>query len=85
VNQLEQARKGIATTTIKEVASSEGIEPQCIVEEMAAGHIIIPQNKHHTTISPIGIGKQPSPPSALGRDYAPRSMPISAPPKTIMI
>jgi phosphomethylpyrimidine synthase len=57
VNQLEQARKGIATTTIKEVASSEGIEPQCIVEEMAAGHIIIPQNKHHTTISPIGIGK----------------------------
>ena len=57
MNQLEQVRKGIATTAIKEVASSEGIEPQCIVEEMAAGHIIIPQNKHHTTISSIGIGK----------------------------
>lgn len=57
MNQLEQARKGIATAAIKEVASSEGVEPQCIVEEMAAGHIIIPQNKHHTTISSIGIGK----------------------------
>jgi len=57
VNQLEQVRKGIATAAIKEVASSEGVEPQCIVEEMAAGHIIIPQNKTHTTISPIGIGK----------------------------
>jgi phosphomethylpyrimidine synthase len=57
VNQLEQVRKGIATAAIKEVASSEGVEPQCIVEEMAAGHIIIPQNKHHTTISSIGIGK----------------------------
>lgn len=57
MNQLEQVRKGIATAAIKEVASSEGVEPQCIVEEMAAGHIIIPQNKTHTTISPIGIGK----------------------------
>ena len=57
MNQLEQVRKGIATAAIKEVASSEGVEPQCIVEEMAVGHIIIPQNKTHTTISPIGIGK----------------------------
>ena len=57
MNQLEQVRKGIATAAIKEVASSEGVEPQCIVEEMVAGHIIIPQNKTHTTISPIGIGK----------------------------
>jgi phosphomethylpyrimidine synthase len=57
VNQLEQARKGIATKDIGEVASSEGVDPQFIIEGMAAGHIIIPRNKNHTTIPPIGIGK----------------------------
>lgn len=57
VNQLEQVRKGLATKTIEEVASSEKVDPQYIVEEMAAGHIIIPRNKNHTSISPLGIGK----------------------------
>ncbi len=57
MNQLEQARKGIATKDIGEVASSEGVDPQFIIEGMAAGHIIIPRNKNHTTIPPIGIGK----------------------------
>ena len=57
MNQLEQARKGIATKDIEEVASSEGVDPQFIIEGMAAGHIIIPRNKNHTTIPPIGIGK----------------------------
>ncbi|KPJ60304.1 MAG: phosphomethylpyrimidine synthase [Deltaproteobacteria bacterium DG_8] len=57
MNQLEQVRKGLVTKAIEEVASSEGIDPQFIVEEMVAGHIIIPRNKHHTSISPIGIGK----------------------------
>lgn len=57
MNQLEQVRKGLATKTIEEVASSEGVDPQFIVEEMAAGHIIIPRNTYHATISPIGIGK----------------------------
>jgi len=57
VNQLEHARKGLVTKAIEEVATSEGVDPQCIVKEMAAGHIIIPRNRHHTSISPIGIGK----------------------------
>ncbi|MGB6120791.1 MAG: phosphomethylpyrimidine synthase ThiC, partial [Bacteroidota bacterium] len=57
VNQLEQARKGIVTKDMEEVASSEGLDIQFIVEEMVAGHTIIPRNKNHTTIPPIGIGK----------------------------
>ena len=57
MNQLEQARKGIVTKAIEEVASSEGVAPHFIIEEMAEGHIIIPRNKKHATISPIGIGK----------------------------
>lgn len=57
MNQLEHARKGLATKEIEEVATFEGVEPQFIVKEMAAGHTIIPRNNHHTSISPIGIGK----------------------------
>jgi phosphomethylpyrimidine synthase len=57
VNQLEHARQGTVTREMEEVATSEGIDPQFILEEMAAGHIIIPRNKRHTTIAPIGIGK----------------------------
>ena len=57
MNQLEQVRKGIVTKDIEEVASSEGLDIQFIVEEMVAGHTIIPRNKNHTTIPPIGIGK----------------------------
>ena len=57
MNQLEHARQGTVTREMEEVATSEGIDPQFILEEMAAGHIIIPRNKRHTTIAPIGIGK----------------------------
>jgi phosphomethylpyrimidine synthase len=57
VNQLEQARKGIVTKDMEEVASSEGLDIQFIIEEMVAGHTIIPRNKNHTTIPPLGIGK----------------------------
>jgi phosphomethylpyrimidine synthase len=57
VNQLEHARQGTVTREMKEVATSEGIDPQFILEEMTAGHIIIPRNKNHTAIAPIGIGK----------------------------
>jgi phosphomethylpyrimidine synthase len=55
--QLEQARKGIVTKAMEAVASSENLDPQVIVDGMAAGHIIIPRNKNHTGLSPCGIGK----------------------------
>jgi len=57
VNQLEHAMKVTVTKAMEEVAISEGVEPQFIVAEMAAGHIIIPRNNRHTSIAPIGIGK----------------------------
>ena len=57
MNQLEQARQNTITREMEEVATSEGVTSQFILEEMAAGHIIIPRNKHHATIPPLGIGK----------------------------
>jgi phosphomethylpyrimidine synthase len=56
-NQLEQARKGVTTREMEEVASSEHLDSQVIVDGMAAGHIIIPRNKNHAAIAPLGIGK----------------------------
>ena len=56
-NQLEQARRGVITREMQEVASSERLDSQVIVEGMAAGHIIIPRNKNHAAIAPLGIGK----------------------------
>ena len=56
-NQLEQARRGVITREMEEVASAEGLDSQVIVEGMAAGHIIIPRNKNHAAIAPLGIGK----------------------------
>lgn len=57
MNQLEQVRNGMVTKELEEVASSEKLDIQFIIEEMAAGHTIIPRNKNHATIPPIGIGK----------------------------
>jgi phosphomethylpyrimidine synthase len=39
------------------VASSENLDGQVIADGMAAGHIIIPRNANHTSLSPCGIGK----------------------------
>ena len=55
--ELEQARKGILTDSMKAVASSEQVDAHLLLEGMAAGHSIIPLNRKHTTIAPCGIGK----------------------------
>ena len=55
--ELEQARQGILTESMKTVASSEQVDPGMLLGEMAAGHIIIPRNRRHATIAPCGIGK----------------------------
>jgi phosphomethylpyrimidine synthase len=55
-NQLEQARSGVITREMEAVASAEHLDPQVIADGMAAGHIIIPRNKNHAAIAPLGIG-----------------------------
>lgn len=56
-NQLDQARRGLITREMEEVASSEHIDSRVIADGMAAGHIIIPRNKNHGAVAPLGIGK----------------------------
>ena len=54
---IQQARKGIVTPEMEKVAAAEGVTTQYLLDEIALGHVIIPVNKNHRTITPMGIGK----------------------------
>ena len=57
--QLQDAKAGIITDQIRYVAKSEGLEPEQIREQVAAGRLVIPANKIHlqTNLIPAGIGR----------------------------
>jgi phosphomethylpyrimidine synthase len=50
------ARKGEVTNAMSRVAEREGLAPELIRDEVAAGRLIIPANVHHQTLDPQGIG-----------------------------
>lgn len=54
--QMNAARQGIITKEMEAVASYEGIDPQELMKEVAAGTVVIPANKNHTCLKPFGIG-----------------------------
>ena len=55
MTRIEHAKKGIITDEVRQVASSEGISPEKLSEDIASGVSVIPINKNHK-ITPIGIG-----------------------------
>ncbi|HKK32371.1 MAG TPA: phosphomethylpyrimidine synthase ThiC [Desulfomicrobiaceae bacterium] len=55
--QMDAARKGIITQQMEIVAGKEGIDPAELMKLMAAGRVIIPANKHHTSLDPEGVGE----------------------------
>ncbi|MDD5459672.1 MAG: phosphomethylpyrimidine synthase ThiC [Phycisphaerae bacterium] len=57
--QLQTARKGEITEQIEYVARVEGVEPDILRDEIAAGRVVIPANKLHlkTNLKPAGIGR----------------------------
>jgi phosphomethylpyrimidine synthase len=57
MTQLEQARKGVITEEMAKVAAAEGISAETLLEGIAAGTIVITQNRKHRNIPPLGIGK----------------------------
>ena len=50
------AKKGIVTDEVRLVAAAEGISPEQLSEDIAAGVSVIPINRNHK-ITPIGIGR----------------------------
>ena len=55
--QMRHARRGTVTPEIRSVAQREGLEPEAVRQEVAAGRMVIPANVNHERLEPIGIGK----------------------------
>lgn len=53
--QIQNAKKGIVTPEMKEVANNENINITHLMSEVALGRIVIPKNKNHNFIA-RGIG-----------------------------
>jgi len=53
--QLTQARAGIITKEMREVAEDEGLPPETVRERVAMGTVVIPKNVHHE-IRARGVG-----------------------------
>jgi len=57
MTQLELARKGTVSSSMKQVAEKEGVETDFIIQGLTNGEIVIPSNVNHTNLIPCGIGK----------------------------
>lgn len=57
MTQLEQARAGVITPAMKEVADREKMDADLLRLRVAAGTVVIPLNNRHTNINPVGIGE----------------------------
>ena len=55
-SQMHYARQGIATGEMNHVAVEEGISPELVREEVAAGRLVICANINHRDLRPVGIG-----------------------------
>ena len=65
MTQLQQARAGTITPQMRRVAEREGITPELVRDEVAAGRLVIPANRLH--LAGIGDGGTKLDPCAIGR------------------
>ena len=59
MTQLEEARRGVITEAIRLVANREGVDAELVLDEVAAGRLVIPANRVHLAgrLDPIGVGR----------------------------
>jgi len=58
ITQMHYARKGEITSEMEFVALREGVEPNLVRSEVAAGRAIIPANVNHPEAEPMTIGRR---------------------------
>lgn len=51
---MHYARQGVITEEMAFAAAREGLEPEFVRAEVAAGRAIIPANKRHLELEPCG-------------------------------
>ncbi len=54
--QMDAAKKGIITRQMELVAQKERMEVTRLRDLIAEGKVVIPANKHHTSLDPEGVG-----------------------------
>jgi len=57
MTQRMKALKGVVTKEMKMVARKEGVSPEWLQEKIASGRTVIPANRNHRGLKPIGIGE----------------------------
>jgi phosphomethylpyrimidine synthase len=57
VTQLAYARRGLVTSEMEFTAIREGLPPELVRDEIAAGRAVLPANINHPEIEPMIIGK----------------------------
>jgi len=58
MTQIEEARKGNITPSLKKVAEEEGFAPEILLDLVSKGKVVIPHNPNHSPIHPVGIGQK---------------------------
>jgi phosphomethylpyrimidine synthase len=56
VTQLHDARRGVVTEEMRHAAAREGVEPEFVRAEIAAGRAVLPANLGHVELEPAVIG-----------------------------
>jgi phosphomethylpyrimidine synthase len=56
VTQLHYARRGVVTEEMRHAATREGVEPEFVRAEIAAGRAVLPANVGHVELEPAVIG-----------------------------
>jgi len=57
LTQQGLARKGVVSEHMKQVAQDEQIPVDVLIDRLKRGTVVIPANKRHTNIRPVGIGE----------------------------
>ena len=57
MTQLEKALAGVVTPEMRKVAETENIPVHHLMNLVAKGFVVIPANKNHENLVPVGIGK----------------------------
>jgi phosphomethylpyrimidine synthase len=58
LSQMHYARRGVITEEMRFAALREGVEPELVRAEIAAGRAIIPANVKHPELEPMVIGRK---------------------------
>lgn len=57
MTQMAKARRGMITKEMKKVALEEGVPLEWLREKVANGRVVIPVNRNHKGVRPVGIGE----------------------------